>query len=194
MPESKPPGDLLDVLSSLVRWLNHQQVPYAIIGGVAVSMVAQPRATQDIDAVVSIDLDQVSGLIDSARDFGFEPRPSDPIGFAKKNLVLLLRHKESNIGIDLSVGFLPFEHEMLDRAREFSIGATNIKVATPEDLIILKAVAHRKRDLIDIDTLLDAHADLDLDRVRYWIGQFAEVLESPELLTDFEKLVENRVG
>jgi len=55
-------------------------------------------------------------------------------------------------------------------------------VATPEDLIILKAIAHRKRDFIDIDSMQN------------WIQQFADALESPEILSDFESLLENRSG
>ena len=52
MSESAPSMDLLPVLSSLVQWLKTQQVSYAIIGGLAVGFVAQPRLTEDIDAVM----------------------------------------------------------------------------------------------------------------------------------------------
>ncbi|HYX28407.1 MAG TPA: nucleotidyl transferase AbiEii/AbiGii toxin family protein [Pyrinomonadaceae bacterium] len=188
----KQPRELLQVLSALVRWFNHQEVPYTIIGGVAVSLVSQPRATQDIDAVAWIDLDNAEAFVDSGQAFGFQARISDPIGFARRNRVLLLRHAESEIGIDVSLGALPLEREVLDRALEFNIGGTILRVATPEDLIILKAIAHRKRDLIDIDTLLDVHENLDVARMRNWIQQFADVLESPEILNDFTNLLENR--
>ena len=104
--------------------------------------------------------------------------------------------QQTNIGIDLSCGALPFEREMLDRSTEVKAGPISLKVATPEDLIILKAVAHRQRDLIDIDNLLDVHRNLDFDRIRHWVHQFAEVLDSPEIVNDLEKLIEaqNRPG
>ena len=180
------------MLSSLVRWFNHQEVQYTLIGGVAVGLVAQPRATQDIDAVVWMDLDEAPTFIDSAEAFGFEARVSDALGFLRKNRVLLLRHRESKIGIDVSFGILPFEREMLERALQVDLGGTVVAVATPEDLIILKAVAHRKRDLIDIDNLLNVHPNVDQNRLRDWIRQFAEALDSPEILTDFERLIEDR--
>ena len=60
---------------------------------------------------------------------------------------------------------------MLDRSTELNAGSISLKVATPEDLIILKAVAHRQRDLIDIDNLLDVHQNLDFDRIRHWVRQ-----------------------
>ncbi len=57
---------------------------------------------------------------------------------------------------------------------------------------LAEAVAHRKRDLLDIDNLASVYPNLDLDRIRHWVGQFAEVLESPEMVSDLENLLENR--
>jgi predicted nucleotidyltransferase len=189
MAESEALRDLVPVLASLSRWLNDQQVTYAIIGGVAVGFRAQPRFTQDVDAVVWIDLDQLEAFVESGKRFGFVPRVSDPIDFARKARVLLLRHQQTNIGIDLSCGALPFEREMLDRATELTAGAISLRIATSEDLIILKAVAHRQRDLVDIDNLLTVHLDVDFDRIRYWVRQFADVLDSPELVSDVERIL-----
>lgn len=192
MAEPEVLRDLSAVLSSLSQWLKDQQVRYAIIGGVAIGFVAQPRATQDVDAVIWIDLDRVDDFLESGKDFGFVPRIPDPVSFARKTRVLLLRHQQTNIGIDLSCGALPFEQEMLDRSTELDVGPINLRVATPEDLIILKAVAHRQRDLIDIDNLLSVHRELDVDRIRSWVREFAEFLDMPELISDLEKLLQNR--
>lgn len=46
--------------------------------------------------------------------------------------------------------------------------------------------------MIDIDNLLDVHRNLDLYRIRHWVRQFAEVLDSPDLIGDLERLLENR--
>lgn len=56
-----------------------------------------------------------------------------------------------------------------------------IRLPTPEDLIIMKAVAHRPKDLLDIQGILQSHPDLDRRRIRKWVTQFAELLEKPEL-------------
>ena len=76
--------------------------------------------------------------------------------------------------------------------RQLKAGPIILRVATPEDFLILKAVAHRQRDLIDIDNLLAVHENLDLDRNRHWVRQFAELLDLPELIRDLEKLLESR--
>ena len=57
---------------------------------------------------------------------------------------------------------------------------------------IMKAVAHRDRDLDDIDGLLAAHLDLDLRRGRRWVQAFADALETPGLYDDLQKRLAGR--
>ena len=67
------------------------------------------------------------------------------------------------------------------------IGA--VAVGLLSEPLILKAIAHRPKDMIDIQQLVQANPDLDLERIRGWLLQFAELLESPELWTDVEPLL-----
>ena len=193
MPEPEPLKDLLPVLSSLAEWFKVEKVSYTIIGGVAMGLIAQARATQDVDAVVWLDLEDAADFINSGRRFGFVPRLEDAVSFARRSRVLLLRHTDTQINVDLSCGVLPFEREMIDRAAEFKTSELTLKVATPEDLIITKAVAHRGRDLIDVDNLLTIYPDLDLPRIRSWVSEFADVLEMPELVEDWEDLLKGKM-
>jgi len=96
------------------------------------------------------------------------------------------------VDVDVSLGCLPFEEEAVARASFVRLGGISIPLPTPEDLIIMKAVAHRDRDLADIDGLLDAHPDLDVARVRRWVRAFADALEMPELFDDLEHRLPKR--
>ena len=120
---------------------------------------------------------------------GFVPRISDAAAFARTQRVLLLQHQPTGVTIDLSCGVLPFEDEVIARARTLTVGSLQLKVATPEDLIIMKAIARRPRDIADIEALLNIDSNLDLARVRYWVRQFAEALEMPELLDNLERIL-----
>lgn len=44
--------DLYVELRRIVRALNEAEIPYAVVGAVAVSLYARPRATQDIDLLI----------------------------------------------------------------------------------------------------------------------------------------------
>jgi hypothetical protein len=160
-----------------------------IIGGVAVSLLGIPRYTVDLDAVFLVSLDDVPRLLAEAAKQGIEPRIADPIGFARKNRVLLLQHSVSGMDIDLSLGILPFEFEMVERSRVVEIGSLKMRLPTPEDLIIMKSVAHRQKDLADIQGIAASHPILDKERIRFWVEQFGEALDLPELWQEIEKLL-----
>jgi hypothetical protein len=92
--------------------------------------------------------------------------------------------------IDISFGVLPFEKEMVARSVEKQIGEINIRVPTPEDLIVMKTVAHRSKDWRDIAVIIESNPNLDKKRIAFWVKQFAEVLEMPELWDDLSKMLE----
>ena len=69
--------------------------------------------------------------------------------------VLLLKHEPSGIEIDLSLADLPFEREVIERAVERAVRGVSFRVATPEDIVVMKAIAMRPRDIADIGAVLD---------------------------------------
>jgi hypothetical protein len=71
----------------------------------------------------------------------------------------------------------------------YQVDATlQIRLPTPEDLIILKAVAHRPKDMEDIRILADKYPNLDTARIEQWVKSFVEVLEMPALWDDIAGL------
>ena len=183
------PAQLLVALRDLQSWLSHERIDYATIGGVAVSLVAQPRFTNDIDAVVWVDAAEWRPFLESGVQYGFVSRIPDPIEFAARSRVLLLRHSNTGIGLDLSFAALPFEREMIDEAIAIRIQEVSLRIARPEDLIVMKAVANRTKDLADIESILSTNPKLDLARVRRWVKEFADVLEAPEIATNLERIL-----
>jgi hypothetical protein len=69
------------------------------------------------------------------------------------------------------------------------IGGLTVPLPTPEDLIVMKAVAHRPRDLADIEGILAATGNLNLRHIRRWVREFAHAVGSPEMLSDLEGLL-----
>jgi len=152
-----------------------------IVGGVAASLLGTPRYTVDLDAVFLLNFDDIPRLLTEAGKLGIAPRIADVAGFARKTRVLLLRHTVSGTDIDLSLGILPFEVEMVERSRVVDLGPITLRLPMPEDLIIMKAVAHRPKDLADIQAIAASHPGLDRERIRFWVEQFGEALDLPEL-------------
>src|SRR4030067_480657 len=160
--QSAPRGitPLLEPLMALQRLLEHFDNQGVIIGGIAASLLGKPRFTADIDAVILLSVEDLPKLIDAASEQGIAPRFDDAGAFARKNRVLLLRHKDSGTNIDISLGILPFETEMVARSQNLKVGSLYLRLPTPVDLIILKAVAHRAQDLTDIQAIAASHPAL----------------------------------
>jgi hypothetical protein len=189
MAKIEPLSPLLEALRDLVKWLHYKSVPGVVVGGVAVSILGRPRMTHDIDALVLLDEGYWENfLIDGAR-FGFVPRLTDCLDFARKSRVLLVRHKSSGIDVDITFGALEFEKEAITHAVWLNIKKIRLPLPTPDDLIIMKAIAHRPRDLADIGSILDVHPKLNLRRVRRWVKEFSEAIEMPEILDDLENIL-----
>jgi len=178
-----------NALTALQRLLAHFDNQGTIIGGIAVSLLAEPRFTADADAVILASTDDLPRLIRLARQEGLVPRVDDAEQFARRSRVLLLRHTESEIDVDLSLGVLPFEVEMVERSKLHQADSLQIRLPTPEDLIIMKAVAHRPKDAIDIEAIIKSYPQLDKKRIEFWVQQFADILERPELWTDVARLL-----
>lgn len=189
MPKTEPLVPLLDALNDLVAWFQAAHVSGVVIGGVAASLLGRPRVTRDVDAMVFVSEAEWAGFLSLGAKFGFVPRRADAIEFAKMARVLLVQHSASGIDVDVVFGALPFEEETLARAVQVEISGIHVPLPSPEDLIIMKAVAHRPRDLADIESVMDAHPTLDIGRIRRWVREFANALEMPDIFDDTNKIL-----
>ena len=70
---------------------------------------------------------------------------------------------------------------MVERSEIKSFTNLSVRLPTPEDLIIMKAIAHRPKDLEDIRTIVDKYPNLDMMRIEKWLKDFGEALETPDL-------------
>ena len=70
------------------------------------------------------------------------------------------------------------------------VGGLRMTIPRVDDLLVYKLVASRPQDLRDAEELLLRYVDtVDLPRSRRLVGEFAAVLERPEMLTTFDRLV-----
>jgi predicted nucleotidyltransferase len=183
--------DFQNPLQALLKLLKEGNIPHVLIGGLAVSQLSRPRLTADIDVLTYLDHDsRIPKLIESTTSAGFSLRIQEAEAFARQNRVLLLIHDQTRIPVDLSLGILPFEREVIERSSRVSAGHLQLPLPSVEDLIILKAVAHRAVDLQDIAALVEAHPNLDRTRIEQVVDEFAEALEMPEILEDVRSILD----
>jgi predicted nucleotidyltransferase len=181
---------LLEPLEALQRLLSRFGDRGVIIGGTAVSMLGRARFTEDVDAMFLLSIQDIPRLLETAKEEGIEPRVENAAEFARKSRVMLMKHVPSETHIDISLGIMPFEQEMVQRSVVHYIDkALQIRLPTPEDLIIMKAIAHRPKDMEDIRTIAEKYPNMDVGRIEEWVRAFGDILETPDLWGTIESML-----
>lgn len=186
------PEPFVKALGDLESWLERARIRGIIIGGVAASLLGRPRATRVIDVLALLAEDRLDDALAAAREVGIVARIEEPVAFARRTHVLLLRHAQSDVDLDVMLGRLPFEEAAIARGREVNIAGVKVKLPQVEDLLFMKAVARRPHDLRDIEGLLDVHPAADVAQVSEWLRELADAAAMPELIEGFQKLLAQR--
>jgi hypothetical protein len=83
MSKVEPPSRIFQALASVSKWLNSENIPHAIIGGIAVSLLTEPRATQDIDLTIWIEDTPIDAVLERALSFDFVSRIENPSALSR---------------------------------------------------------------------------------------------------------------
>jgi hypothetical protein len=169
-------------LSELAPVLDKHRGRSLVIGGIAVIARGVPRVTRDIDIAFAGAEITLQGLADELADAGVAPRIKDAVAFGAESQVLLLRHAETGVDVDVSLAWLPFEMEAMATAGPVTVGGTTLQVAQPEDLVIYKSIAWRPQDQQDVERLLVLHGvRMDLARIRRHVRELGEAMEQDRI-------------
>jgi predicted nucleotidyltransferase len=126
---------LASVFRDAVQAFELAEVPYVLIGGLASSALGRPRCSSDIDLFVMPEW--APRALEVLAKAGFTTELTNPAWLYKA-----FRH---DILVDLlfkSVGDIYLDREMLRRAKVYPVLGTPVRVIPPEDLIVIKAIAH----------------------------------------------------
>jgi predicted nucleotidyltransferase len=142
-------GDVADVLE-------REAIPYVVIGGIASALYGRPRASDDLDILVS--QPDAERVLDALADVGFETE--------RTNEQWIYKGFRDGLQVDVIFwlkGDLYLDDEMLDRARRVDVAGRSIPVAPPEDLIVVKAIVHDEQTPQHWFDALGLVANWDLD-------------------------------
>jgi len=176
-------------LREAVTFLEAHGYRYAVIGGIAVTTWGIVRATRDVDLKVLVpDLDYAAARAAIRAAF---PEPGHP--HAPENPLIVSANIEGVI-VDFLLALPGYEGQIITRAVRRNLGNLQVWVCAPEDLVIQKAVAGRAKDWQDIEgVLIEQHGRLDVEYLEDWLSQFAELLEQPEILSQY-RAIQNHIA
>lgn len=167
MPDEplKLPEHLLTGLHQLVESLDLHRLNYALIGGLAAGYRSRPRFTKDMDFLLQIPHVVLPSLLDDLHARGFTlDRATALREWTQEHMTVLYFQ---GVRVDWLKPVLPVYQHIIDQARPESWQDCCIRIATPEGLILLKLLAFRTQDQVDIENLLAANqGQLDLNLIR----------------------------
>ena len=172
-------------MARLARALDTADLPYIIIGGQAVLVYGEPRLTRDVDVTLGSDPARLGDVLGVCAGLGLVPL-IDPAPFVAETLVLPCEDPATGLRVDFIFSYEGYERAAVARAATRRLGGTDVRFASAEDLVVLKVVAGRPRDLEDVAGVLARQPTLDAGYVRGWLAAFEEAVERP-LVEVFEQ-------
>ena len=171
-------------LRKVIAFLDARGFRYAVIGGIALAQWGIVRATYDADIKVLVpDYDYASVRAALRTAFPEPARPELP------HNPLIVAVVVDDVIVDLLLALPGYEELIIERAVSRDLGGWTAHICSAEDLIIQKVVAGRDKDWLDVEALLiEQHSTLDMTYVEDWIVQFADVLETPQMLAHYRRL------
>jgi hypothetical protein len=157
-------------LQQIARELKRLGTPFAVVGGIGVSLRAEVRFTRDVDLAVDVRDDaQAESLVRELRAVHYDVIALVEDDDAKRVATVRLR-SPAGVAVDLLTASSGIEPEIVARATPVAIeGVATVLVAEAEELLAMKVLsmnARRLQDRIDALRLLEVNSELDIQRVR----------------------------
>ncbi|MBI4602377.1 MAG: hypothetical protein HY721_10505 [Planctomycetes bacterium] len=171
-------------LLEVIAVLDDLRIPYMILGGFAVRTWGVPRPTYDADIAVAVDDVRLASLLETLEKAGFgvsdEYRKGWVDTVAGMGKVKVTRFEGTTVwDVDVFLARGAFLETALARRRAARFAGRDAWFLAPEDLILLKLVANRRKDQLDVEEILKITRELDLKHLRTWATRLgvAERLE-----------------
>ncbi len=178
-------GRVREVALRLVDLLEAHSVPYAVMGGIAVPVWGIPRATYDVDVVLSVTGEGLRGFLAFAKAEGFQVDPVYEKGFRdvlkgmEKVCIEWWTEESRRVEVDVFLVTTSYQEAAFARRTRVRIDSREVWVLTAADLILHKLAAGRAKDFADVQNILSVQGLVDEEYLRGWAKRLSleEALE-----------------
>lgn len=183
-------NSLIEAVQEVQEFLKSNECSYMVVGGLAVQVWGKVRMTEDVDVIITLKPEEKTPFIDKLGN-QFKLIPDNPLEFLTETNVIPIQTK-AGIRVDLILTGTDFERKAITRAKDIIPEAGfSIRVCSPEDLIVMKFISDRPRDREDVEGILLRSGDqMDHEYVRSWLKQFAQALNQPDLIAEYDRYME----
>jgi hypothetical protein len=165
--------DLAQALVDFVALFERLQTPYVVMGGLAVRVYGIPRPTYEVDFTLAIPRERLSEMYQEIQKLGYSVAEEYLTGWVDEVagmplIKVRLYVAGRTIDIDIFLAESAYQEELLSRRQRHQIDHFQAWFVSPEDLVLLKLLAKRPRDLADIGDVLFTQGQMDEQYLRHW--------------------------
>ena len=177
-----------DLLADLGAAMAAVEVEWFLFGAQAAIVYGVARLTADVDVTARVPprLPNLA-VVEAMGHRGFRAR-FDDLSLVEQHRVLPFVHDATGLPVDVVLAGPGLEDEFFARAVLHDIDGVRVRVADVSDLVVMKVLADRPKDIEDVVTLLRVQkARLDLARVRHALQMLESALGQSDLLPAFDR-------
>ena len=183
------PSAVADLLGDLAEALNTAHVDWYLFGAQAAILHGAARLTADVDVTVRLpDAMSNEALAQALEHHRFRRRIVDP-RFTERTRVIPFVHTLTALPLDIVLAGPGIEDQFFDRAQSRDVEGTIVRLASPEDLIVMKLLAGRPKDVEDVTAIVAAYGDrLETDYIERTLTLLEDALAQNDLLPAFQQI------
>jgi hypothetical protein len=140
-------------------------IPHALGGALAYGQYGIPRATNDVDVNVFVDLDELDRVFDALRSLGIVVDATAAQAEARREGLMIFRL--GSLRIDVFTPSIDFSWEAERTRVQHDVDGTAVWFLSAEALCVFKLLFFRGKDIVDLERLIAVQGTaIDGDYVR----------------------------
>lgn len=180
---------LTELFAALASVFRQAALRWYLIGAQAAAFYGVARLTADVDLTVLLDDYSLDDLLSLLREAGFESRGENLHAFVRQTRVLPVVYRQTSMPVDIVIGGPGLEERFANAARICDLDGVQVPVARSEDLVVMKLLAGREKDMQDISAILQMRSTrMNMDDVRATLAGLETALGRSDLIPALARL------
>ena len=163
----------LEVLKTVTKHLNDNNIGYMISGSIATNFYSLPRMTRDIDIIIKLKSGDVQKIVDLFKNDFYTDRQMIQTAIGNKSSFNII-HNKTLVKVDFIIkkdgDYRDLEFE---RRKEVEVAGNRMNIVSAEDLVISKLFwakdSRSQIQLEDVRNILEDVKNIDKDYIKKWI-------------------------
>lgn len=187
MARGDKPATLEELLAKTLDLVEGLRIPSLLVGGLAVGIVGEARVTEDVDLILALPIHRLVTLAQRAKAAGFSVATAS---LEEAKATGAVRFRWHGLHVDVILTSTAFERSAFARKLVVTLAGRKMSVPSPEDLILLKLVPGRDKDLLDVKGIMVRHRHrLDRKYLAHWAERLDDEAQESRIWTTLHRLL-----